>query len=1210
MSAQLHYTANYSHSNHNFVIQNLGGERVESKYLPAICILKNILQRGKPTLMSTFLQEKIGAIHKNREVFEKPYPLIDNKEIPNWERVIRGDDKGNYYPAKKFYEEIPTYLREYAFIQQLIVPEVPINEITQVDVDDFAQQQVDFYLPQAYLIIEIDGSHHQEKKQKDKDDNRDDHLKRYGIQTIRIKTSDLEEENEIFHGKIKEIETRVKRAIESQKKRREEDDKTFISIDNYKTAFENGVNASNPHYRATAIIRFQILLLELLERGLINFNEPWSFEIIERDAKDFAELAIEDLLIWFQNLLNLQKIEFREPVINIKKVNSREEFTVDKEAIKIDFSILKRYTDEHQTHQNIIFVRNDYLDEFRCFKKVATIESYDHFKVSTCEQKIKYKLEIEEESSDKESLRFLLYNIFLQNNEGLDFNTCEFRDGQLDIIVNALSRNDTLGLLPTGTGKSVCYQLAAILQPAVSFVVCPIKALMYDQKADLDSAFFSRTNHITSDDDSETRERTMKEFGEGKYIFIFISPERFQIKTFRQSLKQVNKTFTIAYAVIDEVHCLSEWGHSFRLAYLNLVNTIQNHCSDFNFLALTATASLNVLKDIQVELSIRKKDVKTLEDYTRRELEFIIEDDNGDKYGTVCRLLQPLIEQSIKTQERKKNQTKCGIIFTPIVDSNIRNKGCYELSQDLSKTFKTDIKFFSGKSPQKTIKKSGKKQKVDIYPKREDFDKRKKETQTGFKDNKFSWLVATKSFGMGMNKNNIHYTIHYGIPMSIEALYQEAGRAGRDKEKFADGKEKAQCFVLLTKSANEQVLGEVGRRIFEESGLWDKQTEVPRLQRLQKQVKGDLNTNFFLLLLNQDTITEEFALTRKLHQYIIKKSGTKIIQIKSNQIEYKIKQDAKPTKAKTEQVEKAIYRLAQLGFVKDWTINYDYDNKNPEFEISIDDNNEQSVKKHLMETIRKYENKSFEEVDKEHKENFKKLLQFTQEREDTITNKCIFYLLQWTYNNFAYTRRQSLKDLYENCLDVVEGRKDKDQFKSAIEYYFRITPLSRNLQRIAESPTLTIECLEVFYQIEGGSVTETFIDRQEQENMKSALSRPLESYRDNTGLDMISGLLRLLLDDYDNADGRIRLESALKKVGSYENSDIIIHRILEIGSQMEDNKKVLLAKSLHKCIDKPDLLNSLTQRWGNTFTRLMIEQAKRELLSIKENLNDRFRETG
>ena len=200
------------------MIQNLKGQRIDNEYLPAICILKNILQRGKPTLLSSFLQDSLGELHRESD-FETAYPLID-KEKTIWERVIRGDVKGNYFPAKKFYEELITkYLPDYEYIQRLIIPEVPINEITKVEVDDFANEQVDFYLPQAYLIIEIDGSQHKFDPKKDK--IRDNHTAKYGIETIRIATADLEAENQVFLNAINAIKTRIDKVNSTQQKRKE-----------------------------------------------------------------------------------------------------------------------------------------------------------------------------------------------------------------------------------------------------------------------------------------------------------------------------------------------------------------------------------------------------------------------------------------------------------------------------------------------------------------------------------------------------------------------------------------------------------------------------------------------------------------------------------------------------------------------------------------------------------------------------------------------------------------------------------------------------------------------------------------------------------------------------------------------------------------------------------------------------------------------------
>ncbi len=567
------FTANYSHSNHNFVIQNLEGQRIDDECLPIVCILKNILQRGCPTLLSKFLQEKLEPIHKLNE-FHNSYPLIDNS-IPKWDRIIRGDVKGNYFPAKKFFEElIPKYIPEYAFIQQLIIPEVPINTITQVDVDEFANQQVDFYLPQAYLIIEIDGSQHDHNDFQDS--LRDKQTAKYGIKTVRIKTTDLNAENGSFKKSIEEIIDRIEKVIDRQKSRRE-NNPYFISLEDYKSAYEAKVGLSNPNYLSTAVIRFQILILEFLEYGTLDFSKEWKIEIVENDITDFTELAIQDLFQWLAPLFKLHKINWEIPKYSIKYLKSNQEFSNSSDIVRINFALLKRYTDEFQTNPSIIFVRTDYLDEYLYFKKGDSIdnlkfvsfESYDYFQVS-CTNPVKYQLQFGGGESDEIPLLFLLQNIFLQ-----DIPDLNFIEGQLPIIANALARNDTIGLLPTGSGKSVCYQLSAILQPAISFVVCPIKSLMYDQKADLDLCAFTRVNHITSDDDAEDKARIQTEFGQGKYHFIFISPERFQIRTFRQYFSAVNRHYNIAYAVIDEVHCLSEWGHDFRTAYLNLSNTIE-----------------------------------------------------------------------------------------------------------------------------------------------------------------------------------------------------------------------------------------------------------------------------------------------------------------------------------------------------------------------------------------------------------------------------------------------------------------------------------------------------------------------------------------------------------------------------------------------------------------------------------------------------------
>jgi len=1170
------YSANYSHSNHNFVIQNLQGERISNEYLPAICILKNILQRGKPTLLSNYLQEELGQLHRTPD-FINPYPLID-VEQPNWERIIRGDEKGNYYPAKKFFEElIPKHLSEYEFIQQLIIPEIPINEITQVDVDEYANQQVDFYLPQAYLIIEIDGSQHEKDKQKDI--IRDLHTAKYGIQTVRIKTADLESESDVFFQKIAEIKDRIDK-VKSKQETRKEKDATFISLSDYQSAYLNGIDFGDSNYKATAIIRFQLLVLELLEKGLLNLATDWKFEILQRDISDFEKTAIEDLMVWFTHIFQLHKIEFEKPKTYISHVNSVSEFSKDK-SIKIDFSLTKRYTDEFQINSNVIYVRTDYLDEFLYFKKgdsrdnlkFSSFEPYDYFKISATDT-IKYKLKFGSKEADENSLLFLVWNIFLQNDESLDFKTLRFREGQLPIIANALSKNDTIGLLPTGSGKSVCYQLSAILQPAISFVVCPIKSLMYDQKADLDSAYFTRINHITSDDDGEDKEKIQNEFGQGKYFFIFISPERFQLKTFRQYFSAVNKEFNIAYAVIDEVHCLSEWGHDFRTSYLNLSNAIQRHTTDFNWLGLTATASINVLKNIQIEFGIKQEDVKTPVDYTRKELEFIVIDDENNKPQAINTQLE-ILKEEIGALTEDGRDSKCGIVFTPTVNGK---NGCYPLSLKLSEHFQTNIKYYSGSVP-----------KVEQRPIMGDkeFDEYKKTVQKEFKNNEFSLLTATKAFGMGVNKGNIHYTFHYGIPGSMESLYQEAGRAGRDKTKFKSSK--AKCFVLLSKSNDDSVL----------SQIWDRDTTLTKVNELQGQTRGDINTNLFLFSLGLDVIKDEFEVIKKLFTTFAV-SNKKDIRVKGN--------DIGTNKARTE---KAIYRLSQLGVIEDWTISDFF--RGGSFDVDFAEFSEESIKQSLLFTIKEYDKEfSFDTILIDEKySTYKKILNAPTNY--SLIDKYILILLQWSYDNFAYNRRQSLKNIYENCCDFADGDITSAEFKVRLENYFKFTQKSYVLQHIAENPKDFEKWFEVFYQIDKNIVTNTFITRRQQESLRDNLSRFLESYMHNTGLDLISGLVRLLINDYGNSDGRDRLETSLEQIQHFESADkeFIVEQILKIGQELSNNNKSYLAESLYKFFNSQEFLLRISKSLGDSFSMAtLVDQANKRLKTINEKIYGGFRKVG
>jgi ATP-dependent DNA helicase RecQ len=1147
------FTANYAFTNPNFVIQNLVENPIKSDYLPLLYVLKNILQRGFPTALSKNLQNKLGELHKKKD-FKEPF-LFVNTETPKWINTIKGDVKNNYFPAKDFFEkEIPRYFGDFAFVQSLILPEVELNEVVGEYNRIFVNQQVDFFLPQAKLVIEIDGQQHKKDDvTRVNDTQRDNYLTSKGIQVVRITTNELR--NNAFQTKIDVILQRLSLY-----------ERNLLL---YKKAFqkcvENSISQEEIQNKLlpTAIMRFQILLIELLVNNYLNLNEKWNFNIFAKEEiGNFAELAVEDFLIWFDNLCKLKKLPFEKPNFEINITNQEAVFKLSTKTVNIDFSLFERWTDRNATvSEDLILVRTDYFGAEK-----------NYFRVSTAEP-INYEIT----DSDKAVLEFFLQNIFEKPS---------FREGQFPIIVNALNRKDTIGLLPTGGGKSLCYQLPCLLQPSVNFIVCPIKSLMYDQHQNLNDALITNTNFITGDLSAEERTKVQTEFAEGKYLFVWMSPERFQIPTFRDYLASVNANLSVAYAVVDEVHCLSEWGHDFRTSYLNLAKTIEKYCPKANFIGLTATASVNVLKDIKVEFARQRKrlddeNIKSLLDYSRKELVFEVIEDNGNKYN----FLRDTITELINADGFLENSPNAGLVFTPHVNGTF---GCYSLSNSLNQIRQNKVRWYSGEVPMideydENGNRTGRKLPVMND---EEFKKYKKDVQSAFKKDVYPLLVATKAFGMGIDKQNINYTFHYGLPSSVEALYQEAGRAGRwDKTIYND--KQAKCFVFYSKETTDP--SNVER-------LFHKDTTFAEIKAINEEVNWngkDVFRQIFLFLQGQKDIAEDFKIMNGVITEYFQPNTKLKIWWNDARITLGIKEDA---------LQKAIYRLSLLGIVNDWTTNF-----TNHYEVEFLSTQDNIILKELSNYILKYEPN----------------LNLTQElnkiNRPSVREKCIWFLLQWTFENIAYNRKQSLKTLADWCSDFAEI--GNEAFKKRIDNYFRFSETTFVFQHIAENPKDFEKWFEVFNRIDKNELNEeiiTFIptiegEREkkiELERLRDSLSRFLESYRNSTGLNFVSGLIRLFLSDYEDSDGRERFESALENIRKEYSKDAqiqIINRVISIGHHLQEDEKAMLCLSIIKYY--PKLLEKLAETYGLYYLlNDTLSEKLQHLKSINRRLYEQFAE--
>ena len=894
----------------------------------------------------------------------------------------------------------------------------------------------------------------------------------------------------------------------------------------------------------TAIMRFQMLVIDLLLAGKLDWEHEWKFNIRnDEDLGDFARLAVDDLLVWLDHLVMLkEKTPLAKPVVSIA-VSKAKKFKKETGSINIDFSVAQRVGVVDKPEDDIIYV---------CSEAADSRKENDHFVVSTTDP-IDYNIR----ATDMAVLRFFLQNLFDKQ---------DFRDGQFSIIANVLSLHDTLGLLPTGAGKSLCYQLACLLQPCISFVVCPIKSLMYDQEYNLRAADvgITRVAYLTSDQTTTVKSKVMQDYSEGKYLFIWISPERFQMPTFRDSIKALNKKFHLAYAVIDEVHCLSEWGHDFRTSYLNLVRAIckvsrkdEAGRSLITLLGLTATASVNVLKDIRIEFSQGGKelddlDIKTMQNYSREELDFEVVEDDGKK--ETC--LRTLIEKN----GLDTSFDKAAIVFTPYVSTSF---GCYELAESLSRYYGKHVAWYAGSCPMKSSK---------HIMKASDFEEYKDEVQQRFKDNQFNILCATKAFGMGIDKQNIFYTFHYGLPGSVEALYQEAGRAGRwDKNDPENKGKKAKCYVLYSKELPR--FEDLVQSVFERDTTF---YQIDAMERKVFRFSGDLFRQVRLFTHNQNDTRDNYDLIKKVIRAFYEPNTIRDInyaELRSLRIE-------------TDVFEKILYRLSILGIVADWTRNF-----TNLFTVEFVSTDEKHVLQSLSDYLSKYESV------KALKQN---IMAINKVGVNTFLDKSIWFMLRWIFEHIIYNRKQSLKTLYEWCSQYTTSQ----DFKKKIDGYFAITDASMQLQYVIDQP-LDYEKWFAYFNVSAKHPTDNEVKR-----IKYRVSRFLESYNDNLGLNFISGMVRLRLGEYDDPDGRARLEATLKvMLDSVENAqtDDFLKKLLEfVRLYLRTDEQFIqfcdsvlkyredLRENLADVLQQPSLMNE----W--------IVKGIEEMKSIKEKLYEQL----
>lgn len=308
-----------------------------------------------------------------------------------------------------------------------------------------------------------------------------------------------------------------------------------------------------------------------------------------------------------------------------------------------------------------------------------------------------------------------------------------FRAGQKQTIDSIISRRNTLAVMPTGGGKSICYQIPGMALDGTAIIISPLISLMKDQVEALQALGIPAT-YINSSLSAGEQQSRLNDIGAGNYKFVYVAPERFESTRFISIIKRIN----ISLVAFDEAHCISQWGHDFRPSYRSIIPNMKQLPDIPVTIALTATATEEVMADIQSLLHI-DSDYIVKTGFERDNLSF--------------HMVKGKDKPSYIRSFMNKHKDESGIIYTAT------RKQADTLYDHLTKNGFSAAKYHAGLT-----------------------ENERKQAQTAFIHDEKNVMIATNAFGMGIDKSNVRFIIHYAMPMTIEAYYQEAGRAGRDGE--------------------------------------------------------------------------------------------------------------------------------------------------------------------------------------------------------------------------------------------------------------------------------------------------------------------------------------------------------------------------------------------------------------------------------------------
>lgn len=941
-----------------------------------------------------------GNVTRLSEKLESLLMSLDLSSITNRSFNLYEENNENsllwfdgYGVESKFYSNIlPNILGP--DYRNYVIPQVYISSLINGFTQESDEQRVDFLicLPNKKIIVELDGAEHKEHIQKDQ--YRENLLEREGYIIHRIPNE------EVLNGYGPNIE-------------KLNNDVRLINIKSQVLDLDITMSLFKFAHQV------QVCLLEAINSGIIDINKEiyvvidgFNINIPEDKMEDMISYVIEDFLQLANNVFTLYGVQ--QPV-NI------EWFTSSSNSLGNSFCI--SYNEDSILNCPTLYVQNILWDQ----PILISTRSYAPQKTDDVKA---------------DNLRFFLQYVFRK--EG-------FREGQLEAITKALTGNDAIVLLPTGHGKSISFQLASLLLPGISVVIDPIISLIDDQIENLKLAGIDRCVGITSQiSNKENLNEIITLFSKGQYHFCYIAPERFQTKKFREALRALTVSIPICLIAVDEAHCVSEWGHDFRTSYLNIGRISREYCSSKGFipplLALTGTASRSVLKDVIRVLQIEDFEaIITPTTFNRPELKFeVIKASSKEKFNILQGILNTLLPSRFNVSpqtfyQELDDNTYSGLVFCPHVNGDY---GVFNISKNIQSQITSSVEFYSGSKPK--------------YLSDHNYGLKKKLTAHRFKNNKVQVLVATKAFGMGIDKPNIRFTVHYGIPGSIEAFYQEAGRAGRDRNL-------SHCIIIYSDD-NLEI----------NKALLDPNSSYEKVQTLKEEVTFD-----------DDISRSMFFHTNAFKGIIEELENVEIVLEHLPDLTKRLECNILINKKSRNELEKGLHRLLTLGVVIDYTIDY----SSNEFTVYTSGIEKQGIIEAFSNYVSGYHRgRMNEEIRKADSNKHLPLKPFI-----VAMSK---QLITFIYDVIEKSRRRSLSEMSILCNDSTSHH----QINERILQYLQ-TEYSESIEILLDEEDSGLEQMK--------NIVESVRSTKDANSIRGEVSRYLESYPDQPGLLFLRGIIEL-----------------------------------------------------------------------------------------------------